>query len=158
MKPTEQQINEQMDALRKPGTVQHTGSFYLLFTNKHWYLITTGYTAGPNARQFIQTVHFMNDAGVRKYFSDFTTLEPFQNITDQFDGFEDEVTAKILPNAKDYLPFLESGQILASTGMTTDTISISKIGVRENEFVSALQKIIDTEVVGFCLQFTGLAR
>lgn len=51
-------------ALQQPGAVLHDGGFYLLFKYGRWHLMTTGYTAGPNARQFVQTLKFMNEAEV----------------------------------------------------------------------------------------------
>lgn len=149
-----EQIEQYIAELKQPGRVQRNGAFYLVYAHGRWYLMTPMYTAGPNARQYIQSVHFMDDEGVRRYLSNFTALPPTSTIDQMFAGFATEVAYKVLPCAKEYLPLLESDMLRASTGYTTDTISVSKIGARGEQFVQALQKAMDHEVIGFALEFT----
>lgn len=152
-----EQIEQYIAELKQPGRVQRNGDFYLVYAHGRWYLMTTMYTAGPNARQYIESVHFMDDKGVRRYLSNFTALPPTLIVDRMFTGFAKEVAYKVLPSAKEYLPLLERGMLRASTGYTTDTIHDSNIGARGEQFVKGLQSAIDHEVIGFALLFTAPA-
>lgn len=127
--------------------VNKSGDFYVLYAHKRWHLVTT-------MNQFIRTVHFMDEAGTRRYFENFMAPPVIQLISEMFPGFAEEVTKKILPNAKAYLPFLERGELQAFSGSTTDTIQISNIGARDKKFITALNRIMKHEALGFALQFT----
>lgn len=138
---TTEQVAPLLIQLKSPGAVLRNGGFYLLYAHGRWHLMTANYGPGPNARQFIASIHFMSDDGAMQYLQDFISLPVAETVDQQFEGFAAEVAAKVLPLAQDYLPFFRSGLLLFSSGFTTDTTRTSKISVKP-----AVVKEIEREV------------
>lgn len=148
------QLSEIISQLKQPNTVSKDGQFIVLYAHGRWHLMTTMFMGTKGKPDYIRTVHFMDEAGAKKYFQGFMRAPSIQTFDDMFLGFAEDVQRKVLPTAKDYLPLVEAGVLQASTGFTTDTTSIGNIGARGEQFIQGLQKAMDNEVRGFALQFT----
>lgn len=147
-------LDSTIQQLQQAGRVHQSGQFIVLFAHQRWHLMTTQHMGKKGTPDSIQTVHFMDETGARRYFKNYTQAPTIQSMNEMFLGFSEEVAKKVLPTAQDYLPLLEAGLIQASTGYTSDTITTSTIGARGKAFIKALQPAMDQEVLGFALQFT----
>lgn len=148
------QLTAIITKLKQPNTVSKDGQFIVLYAHGRWHLMTTMYMGTKGKSDYLRTVHFMDEAGAKKYFEGFMQTPSIQTFDDMFLGFAEDVQHKVLPKAEDYLPLVEAGLLKAWTGYTTDTSQVSNIGARGKQFIKVLQQTMDKEVRGFALQFT----
>lgn len=144
--------------LKQPNAVaQETDNYYILYRHGRWHNFRCLGSGRPNYQRYIDTLYFYQDHGIRQLLSRNKTLQPISTIDQMFFGFENEVTYKILPKAKDYLPLVMHDKVHALlTPFTTDSEVESRFK-RDTQFIDGLQKVMDNGVPGFALVFTGPA-
>lgn len=151
-----EQIKQIKQDLKKSQTVLHDGGFYLVYRFGRWHLCTTGYTAGPNACKFIQTVAFLSNKRVNQYLFGYTEMPTIETYNQMFEGFAEEVEKKIYDSAEAYVSMIESGMLKAQTGITTDTMQVSEIGARDDQLLKGIQELMKgkDEMPSVILYFT----
>ena len=123
----ETSIRETLARLRKTETAL-TGKArnqpVIVYRHRRWHMLKIGFVidAEMEARQGISTVHFLSRYRARKTIKEwlpYSELTPFEAVCP---AFQDELMTKVLPEAEDYRPLLQNGQVVLAGGYTTDTL------------------------------------
>ncbi|WP_203142924.1 hypothetical protein [Marinobacter mangrovi] len=136
------------EALQKNEKAVLRGDFVILFLHEHWHLIGTNRSG--NART-IKSVHVMSPERAQATLDETPSAVP-KNYSDFGEGFLEEIKAKVLPQAKDYLPLFRSGNASLSAGFHTDTMQqVSYSAEKEAVMLSAVSEMMSSGGPGVCI-------
>lgn len=146
-----QPIIQTMIALHQPNTAARDGGFVALYAYDRWHWLTVDHD-GESQAGTIRTVHFMQDNGIWRLWSLYRQAPQIVQYQDIAPHFSAEVTKKILPSARYYLPWLNNG-LRVRVGDTSDTQITTTVGASAERFVETIQRSMEHEVLGLSLVF-----
>ncbi|RPI22129.1 MAG: hypothetical protein EHM70_24210 [Chloroflexota bacterium] len=128
----------------------------LVYRHGRWHMVTVTVIidAAMEAVQGIRTVHFMSPYRARKTVAEwlpYSELTPFEEVCP---SFQEEVAAKILPDANAYRNLLKNHLVSVAGGYTTDTLSVMGDPARdEDRLVARIEAMMVEGEMGPFLNF-----
>ncbi len=98
------------------------GGFVVLQRHQRWHLMTLTYFGSVLG---LHTVHFMSEARGHATVQEWITLGRMLPMGEVSEILPDEVEAKVLLSAEEYLPWIQNGQMDLGGGPTTDAQSFA---------------------------------
>lgn len=107
----------------------------------------------------IDTLNFANPARLESLKQNFFKDAPLQNASDWPEGFEKEVSQKILEKGEGYRAALEADMLNLIVGFTTDTLTaVSNEPERIGAIVDAIQELMEQGNSSAYLRFSAVYR
>jgi hypothetical protein len=129
------------------------GGFVILHRHQRWHLLTMNYFG---AELGLHTLHFLSDSRGRSTVREWLSLGRIVPMHDVSEILPQEAEAKVLAQAEDYLPWIQSGLIDLGGGPTTDTQEFLGFDLsKPDQALSMVRKLMHERKQGAYLRFTS---
>ena len=127
------------------------GGFVILHRHQRWHLLTMNYFG---AELGLHTLHFLSDARGRSTVQEWLSLGRMVPMHEVSKILPQEVEAKVLAQAEDYLPWIQRGLVDLGGGPTTDMQAFVDFdSSKQDEALNVIRKLMHERKEGAYLRF-----
>jgi hypothetical protein len=132
------------------------GGFVVLQRHQRWHMMTLTYYGSALG---VQTVHFMSEARGHETIREWIMLGRMLPMGEVSEILPDEVEAKVLVSAEEYLPWIMNRQMDLGGGPTTDAQSFSAFDPEDpSKAIAIIEKLMGKGTQGAYLRFNDTYR